>query len=268
MKTLFLIMLLLAGGKARAQYYMVEESPQSPSQKTSLNPLDVSAELISETHDWNELADRVLSLLNFSYSSEKYADYSERYNRAKHFGSWLRDHSDGTCHNTRAKVLIRDSSVQVSFSANGCTVTAGHWADPYSNRDYQRASEIQIDHFVPLKNAYISGAYKWNWQRRCLYANYMGNEYHLLSVYGPENSSKSDKTPEGYMPPNRAYQCQYLAQWLKVKLIWSLALSVSEKKAVEELAQANHCTAAELSFSQSDLAAQRRYIANNINLCQ
>lgn len=268
MKTLFLIMLLLAGGTAQAQYYLVQESVKSPPKKALLNPLDIAEELLEDTTELNALTNSVLSLLNFSYSKDKYADYKERYNRAKHFGAWLRDHRDGTCYNTRAKVLIRDSSVEVSFASNGCTVTEGHWADPYSNRDYRRAADIQIDHFVPLKNAYISGAYKWNWQRRCLYANYMGNEFHLLPVYGPENSSKSDKTPEGYMPPNRGYQCQYLAQWLKVKLIWSLGLSVSEKEAVEELAQTHHCTAAELSYSEADLAAQRRYIANNMTLCQ
>jgi hypothetical protein len=147
-------------------------------------------------------------------------------------------------------------------------VKSGTWDDPYTGRTYTSADDIQIDHFVPLKNAYMSGADKWTKKQRCLYANFMGNKFHLLSVFGKENMKKSDRGPEGYMPPNNSYQCQYVAQWLKVKMIWNLGLTPPEKAAIENLAQSNHCTATELAYTQNDLDKQRRFIADNKDLCQ
>jgi hypothetical protein len=209
---------------------------------------------------------RVYSLLSFDLHNGNYGDVVEPYKRQKHFGSWISP-QDGDCRNTRALVLVRDSEGPVTMKSNGCTVATGRWSDPYSGQDYTDAGDIQIDHVVPLKNAYISGADKWNQKRRCLYANFMGNPFHLMPVLGSENMRKSDGSPERYMPPNTAFACQYLANWLKIKLIWQLELSNSEKAAIENLAQQNRCTLVDLSYSDRDLDAQRQFIADNKDLC-
>ncbi|WP_374074111.1 HNH endonuclease family protein [Bdellovibrio bacteriovorus] len=281
MKISFLMMLLLVVSVGNAattdtlgnprfdDFYTVKEQVvKSHDTTNSINPVDMAHSMWSDVESFYEISAKIYSLVEFDYHKEKYGDVTEPYNRQKHFGGWLNDHRDDNCYNTRAKVLIRDSSVPVSFRSNGCTVSSGKWADPYGARDYTSAADIQIDHFVPLKNAYISGAYKWNREKRCLYGNFLGNDFHLLAVYGKENSSKSDKTPEGYMPPNRAYQCQYLAQWLKIKLIWSLGLTPPEKDTVVELVRDNHCDLNQFAFSAQELAQQRRFIADNMNLCQ
>lgn len=281
MKTSFLVMLLLFGsvsyaatdtaeGNARLDgfYTVKEQAVKSSEPRAALNPIEMASFMWSDVENFRELAAKIYSLIDFDYHKEKYGDAKEPYNRQKHFGAWIKDRRDDTCYNTRAKVLIRDSSIPVEFRGSGCTVSDGKWTDPYGGRDYTDAADIQIDHFVPLKNAYISGAHKWNRRKRCLYANFLGNEFHLLAVSGRENMSKSDSTPEGYMPPNQAYQCQYLAQWLKVKFIWSLELSPSEKDAVVELIHDHHCDLKEMTYSAQDLSQQRRFMADNMDLCQ
>lgn len=281
MKTSFLVMLLLVVSIAKAEtdvlsgnpqfdefYTVKEQAIKYQDSSESLNPIDAAQTLWQEVADASEFSSQVYSLIDFMLHKEKYGDVGEPYNRKKHFGAWITDRRDGNCYNTRAKVLIRDSSVPVDFRENGCSVTSGKWADPYEGRDYTDAAEIQIDHFVPLKNAYISGAYKWNRNKRCLYANFLGNDFHLLAVYGKENMRKSDRTPEGYMPPNAAYRCQYLEQWLKVKFIWSLGLTPPEKETVLNLIQENHCDVHQLTYSSEELSQQRRFIADNMNLCR
>lgn len=250
-------------------YFTVKEQAVSSSQPApTMEPLQTLDSLWQQVQeDLGELSAGNLFLLNFEFHPQKNADPSEAYNRKQHFGTWIVDRRNENCLSTRGQVLVRDSSVPVQLSRSGCTVASGHWADPYGARDYTASADIHIDHFVPLKNAYLSGAHKWNYQKRCLYANFLGNSFHLLSVYSRENSRKGDRTPEEYMPPNSAYQCQYLAQWLKVKLIWALTLTSEEKDKVIELARLNHCRAEELSFSDSELLQQRTFIADNMNLC-
>jgi hypothetical protein len=209
-----------------------------------------------------------VNLLNWSHHNEELPDPDQAYNRKKHYGTWVRERNDGTCFNTRAKVLIQSSEVPVTFANHGCAVTHGQWQDPYSNRQYTDASDIQIDHVVPLKNSYVSGGWKWDAKKRCLYANFRGNDYHLLAVNGPDNMKKGDRTPEKFMPPNKAYSCKYLSIWLKIKLIWNLAMIPSEAQAITALAQQNHCDAQTLSMPVQELNEQRQSIVKNANLCK
>jgi hypothetical protein len=171
------------------------------------------------------------------------------------------------CLNTRGIVLKRDSSAAVDVNAN-CTVTAGLWHDPYTNRSYNDADEIQIDHVVALKNAYMTGAYQWNKAKRCLYANYLGNKFHLMSVNGPENMKKSDKSPSEYIPPNESYVCEYLRNWLEIKYIWNLRMTPREIKAIETEVEANDCSDDFMTIPASEIASQRNYMEKNKNLCQ
>lgn len=277
MKKYILMMLLVASNVALAQetsgnphfddYFTVKESLNSSVPK-SLSPIEVAKELWESAESFQSLKERIYSLIDFEHQNEKYGYVDEPYNRKKHFGQWVDDQRDDNCYNTRAKALIRDSSVDVTFSRNGCTVTSGHWMDPYGGGEYTQASDMQVDHFVPLKNAYISGAYKWSPRKRCLYANFLGNNFHLLPVYGQENNNKSDKTPEGYMPSDTSYHCQYLAQWLKVKLIWSLGLTPPEKETVIALIRENQCELSQMTFAENEMIEQRRFMADNMDLCE
>jgi hypothetical protein len=191
-----------------------------------------------------------------------------KYDRKFHFGRWVNDPNDETCYNTRARVLIRDSETQVSFKdTNHCVVEKGRWEDPYAGGTLRESKEIQIDHMVPLKNAYISGAWEWNYQTRCTYANYMGNKFHLITASGHENMSKGDDTPEKYMPPNENYRCEYLANWLKIKLIWKLKMARGEVEAIRQAIRDSGCDGRKFKMSSLELKRQRQLIYENRYNC-
>ncbi|WP_413557763.1 HNH endonuclease family protein [Bdellovibrio sp. HCB209] len=255
-----------------SEYYTVALQPSlqnsSVRYTSSVNPLETIQEFFDANASIQEIKTTMISLLRFSHHDEDYGNVGEAYNRSKHFGGWIRPNNDSSCLNTRGLVLVRDSKVPVSMASNGCTVQKGLWDEPYTGATVEHASEIQIDHFVPLKNAYVSGAHRWNFAKRCLYANYMGNDFQLLSTDAHENMAKSDSSPQGYMPPNRAYRCQYLEQWLKVKAIWDLGITPPEKAAVEALIQQNNCDLSTFQYSVADLQAQRQFMADNANLCR
>lgn len=236
----------------------IDENPtstSSPADPTDMSPLSSLPPVLKNA---NTL---MLSLLNWILHTDSSNLPFEKYNRTHHFGRWINDPEDDTCFNTRAKVLIRDSEIPVSFKEkNHCVVDRGDWAEPYVGTEITSSGEIQIDHMVPLKNAYISGAWKWDYQARCLYANFMGNRFHLLSVNGRENMRKGDKAPDRYLPPNINYRCEYLENWLKIKLIWRLSMTRSEVEAIHHILEEHECDPRNFVFSFSDLADQRRLI--------
>ena len=82
------------------------------------------------------------------------------------YGSWVDE--DGDCQNTRAEVLIRDNDFGVvEFKTlKQCHVVSGTWFDPYTGEVFQEASQLDIDHVVPLKNAHQSGAWAWSPEKK------------------------------------------------------------------------------------------------------
>lgn len=207
-----------------------------------------------------------INLAAFAKVNANFPLPAKDYDRDSQFGEWIRP-IKSSCLNTRGVVLQRDSSVGVSTNSN-CTVTAGQWYDPYTNKNYTDADDIQIDHVVALKNAYMTGAHAWTDAKRCLYANYLGNDFHLLSVNGPENMRKSDKSPLEWTPPNKSFICDYLRHWLEIKFIWELKLTPREVAAIENQLKENQCSTEDMTVSAAEIQANRRYMEANKNLCQ
>lgn len=211
---------------------------------------------------------RYYSLLNWTTHARTNLEI-EKYNRQPQFGRWINDPSGETCLNTRAKVLVRDSDKPTIFKEDQkCLVEHGAWKDPYTNKILNTAHSVQVDHLVPLKNAYISGAHKWSFQARCLYANYLGYDFHLLPVSATENMRKSDKGPDQYMPPNKFYACTYVRQWLSVKMLWGLSMTLSEANAIHRLIVENNCSHSSFRVTDAELYRQRKFAQANMNLCE
>ncbi len=209
-----------------------------------------------------------INLMIWNLVSQQLPIPKEPYDRAKHFGTWIVDGRQGNCMNTRGVALKRDSSTPVGLDpANRCYVQTGAWYDPYSNQQFGSANQIQIDHFVPLKHVYIAGGFQWDARLKCLYSNYTGLKTHLLSVSSTENMKKSDATPYSYLPPNKSFTCAYLANWLKIKRIWSLALIPPETQAITNAFKASNCDVNQFNMTVAELAAQRKYINDNYKLC-
>jgi hypothetical protein len=210
----------------------------------------------------------IVNLLRWTLHNEELQEPVERYIRKLHFGRWINDPADDTCMNTRARVLVRESLGTVSFRhGKQCVVDTGIWNDPYAGVQVSTAKEIQIDHMVPLKNAYVSGAWQWDYKTRCLYANYLGYKNHLVAAGGRENMSKGDRAPDKYLPTNQNYRCQYIKDWLAVKLIWKLTMTPSEVDGINQVAKSYNCDPSLFQFAKQDLDAQRDNIAANLDFC-
>ena len=208
-----------------------------------------------------------INLLNLENIKKPFPLPSVPYNRREQFGTWIYPKNDDLCLNVRGLVLVRDADAPVTYSPDGCAVVTGAWDDPYTARTFASARDIQIDHFVPLKNAYMTGGHEWDANKRCLYANYLGNDFHLLAVNGSENMSKGDRTPAEYTPPNKQYVCQYLKQWLLVKVIWQLRLTPLETESIRNEVDENDCERTDFQMTAEELSNQRRYMLDNKNLC-
>jgi hypothetical protein len=113
---------------------------------------------------------------------------------------------DGDCQNTRHELLIASSEVPVTFtSSTGCTVATGQWLDPYTGDTYTLASDLDIDHVIPLNYAHLHGGAIWSAFVKKLFANDPEN---LLAVDDGENQSKSAKGPSQWLPPDESNHCE------------------------------------------------------------
>ena len=241
-------------------YVKINSEEANPSEMFEINRLAESA--------FKKIRERYYSLLNWKVLRRSSQQLTiPDYDRKAMFGTWVNKPNDESCLNTRAIVLIRDSNKKVSFEQDNCTVSEGYWHDDYTNRIFTKREDIQIDHVVALKNAYMSGAYRWGFRARCLYANYLGNQYHLKSVNSSENMRKGDKAPDRYMPPNPAHACDYIKNWLTIKFTWGLQMTEPEALAIAQHIQNHKCSAKQLQITQSEIDRERTFFKENINLC-
>ena len=85
---------------------------------------------------------------------------------------------------------------------------------------------------VPLAESWDSGASAWDAKKREMYANDQTDLRHLIAVTGASNRSKSDRDPTDWLPTNKAYVCEYLTNWVSIKVRWSLSVDKKEKDAI------------------------------------
>ncbi len=272
-KTMTLILSLMLFNMLNAPAFAAEESETYVTRDSyySIDIKEVSNHLFSIVSSINSFVtskkDQVHSLLDFEFKQEP-SQKVEPYQRKHHFGGWAKNRKLGDCYNTRAKVLIRDSLKPVIFKKeNPCSVIAGSWVDPYAGAEFTDAQDIQIDHMVPLKEAYIAGAYKWTFKERCLYGNYLGYKRHLIAVDGEENNQKSDQTPIDYIPPKKDYLCTYAKDWLTVKALWGLTFTKEEKDYLNQIVKENNCDTSQFAITEKELQMQYDFFENNLKLC-
>lgn len=146
------------------------------------------------------------------------------YSRAR-FGDGWATQPDGC--DSRVDVLLADGT---SVVHHGCTVTSGHWMSLYDGVAVTSPHDLDIDHIVPLANAWITGAAGWSAQQRETFANDVHLE--LVAVTAHSNRSKGDEPPPGYEPPATADDCQYAQKWVAVKVAYHLTITASEHNAL------------------------------------
>jgi hypothetical protein len=135
----------------------------------------------------------------------------------------------GAC-NTRETVLKRDGSNVVTDAS--CAATSGSWYSPYDGATWTAASDVDIDHLVPLAEAWDSGAGAWTTTRRQAFANDLTRPQ-LIAVTDNVNQAKGDQDPATWMPSRTDYRCTYVRAWVQVKHYYGLSVDSAEKSALQ-----------------------------------
>ena len=141
------------------------------------------------------------------------------------FADWYDADRNGC--NTRKEVLIAASLDPVQIGAR-CAITGGRWFSIYDNVETTDSSSFDIDHMVPLSEAWDSGAWNWNADQRKHFANDLDQPFFLIAVTASSNRSKSDRDPAEWMPPNSGYHCEYVRIWIEIKRAWDLSVDQAE----------------------------------------
>ncbi|MFD0278863.1 HNH endonuclease family protein [Kitasatospora sp. NPDC127111] len=136
----------------------------------------------------------------------------------------------GTC-NTRETVLKRDGSGVVTDSS--CASVSGSWTSVYDNVTTTSASTFDIDHLVPLAEAWRSGAWAWTTDQRKAFANDLTRPQ-LLAVSASSNRTKGDQDPATWLP-QASYRCTYARAWVQVKYFYGLNVDSAEKSALSAI---------------------------------
>ena len=124
---------------------------------------------------------------------------------------WIDEDND--CQNLRHEILIAQSSIPVTFTNNRqCTVYSGSWVGPYTGKSYELASDLDVDHVVPLAYAHEAGGYEWTFEMKQAFAN---DEENLLLVDDGENRSKGASGPSEYLPLE-SFRCEYIKIWSRI----------------------------------------------------
>jgi len=153
------------------------------------------------------------------------------YTRAQFSDGWQ---DLGHC-NVRDYILGRDLVDVQLKSATDCAVVSGVLHDPYTGKTIQfvrgptTSSKVQIDHVVAISDAWQKGAQQLSKDERYKLAN---DPLELLAVDGPTNNNKSDGDAATWLPPNKAYRCQYVARQIAVKQAYRLWITQAEHDAM------------------------------------
>ena len=152
------------------------------------------------------------------------------------FGKGWKDPDRNGC-DARNDILARDLTGE-ALKAGGCVVLSGVLADPFTATtiDFVRgnttSTAVQIDHVVPLSDAWQKGAQQLAPNQREAFAN---DPLNLLAVDGPTNGSKSDSDSASWLPPNKAFRCEYVALQTAVKAKYGLWMTKAEHSAIKNV---------------------------------
>jgi hypothetical protein len=152
------------------------------------------------------------------------------YDRDK-FVHWVDEDGDGC--NTRREVLIQETDDPLSVGAR-CTLNGGRWFSFYDRKSWTDSGRIDIDHMVPLAEAWDSGARNWTKAERRAFANDLGDTRSLVGVTDSVNQAKGDKDPAEWLP--EFGRCRYVRMWVSVKIRWRLTIDKAERATLKDLA--------------------------------
>jgi len=146
------------------------------------------------------------------------------------FKHWIDADKDGC--DTRAEVLIEEAILKPKIGLK-CKLTNGKWLSAYDGKIVTNSSLLDVDHMVPLAEAWRSGAWNWTAAQRQAFANDLENKEALIAVTLSTNRSKSDRDPALWMPAKD--RCAYTSNWISIKTKYSLTVDSKESAKLSSL---------------------------------
>lgn len=139
-----------------------------------------------------------------------------------------------------ARNLILKRDLKDVVMSEDCKVKSGTLHDPYSGEVIEfvygpaTSQAVQIDHIVAVSDAWQKGAQSWDASRRSQFYN---DPVNLLAVDGKTNQQKSDQDAASWLPPNKAFRCEYVARQVQVKTKYNLWVTEAEKTTISKVLQ-------------------------------
>jgi len=144
------------------------------------------------------------------------------------FKHWIDADKNGC--DTRKEVLIAEAIVKPKKGAK-CVLTGGKWLSAYDGKTYTKDASLDIDHMVPLAEAWRSGAWAWTAKQRQDFANDLTDSRALIAVTASANRSKGDQDPKTWLPSKG--KCTYIESWVAIKVRYSLTFDTGELSVIQ-----------------------------------
>lgn len=151
-------------------------------------------------------------------------NYSHTYNRSLFSYDDDFDADGDRCY-TRREVLKRDA-IHLGRVSSSCAIYDSEWRSLYDDRITHDRGTLEIDHLVPIAEAWYSGAWAWSHRQQIAFGNDLGYEWDLQAVTSSLNQDKGAGDPSVWMPPKN--HCTYVKAWIGVKARWGLSVDPAE----------------------------------------
>ncbi len=139
---------------------------------------------------------------------------------------------DGDCQVTRTEILVATSRAPVRYTnPRNCEVRTGEWLDEYTGKVFSVATQIDLDHIVPLRYAHNVGGDRWPMNKKVAFAN---DPMNLLLAERSEIRKKGDKGPSRYLP-REEYHCDYARQWEAIAEKYDLRLASRDRNRITSI---------------------------------
>lgn len=144
------------------------------------------------------------------------------------FKHWI--DADGNGCDTRKEVLIAEAISKPTLGIR-CSLKGGSWVSLYDGKSITDSSALDIDHLVPLAEAWRSGAWAWTAEQRTAFANDLSEPRALIAVTAATNRAKGDSDLKDWIPQQN--RCDYIEAWVTVKLRYALTFDAGEVSVIK-----------------------------------
>lgn len=212
-----LISVVLTNPHSYEQFFQQETNAESPTIQSQIDPSSAP------------LAVTILSRLEIKGRAPKTG-----YSRDAFYSGW----PDIEGCSLRQRIIKRELGDQAQLDTDNCTVIAGELDESYTgshlvfHEKSDFSSSLQVDHIVALSDAWQKGAQYLDEETRYQIAT---DPLNLLAVDSKANQGKSDGDAATWLPPNKAFRCQYIARQISVKYKYQLWVTSAEHNAMSRV---------------------------------